>query len=274
MWKAFHHPDISIPVIRRRVGLELLEMLDILGDAAAHGAWAFMRNHRDSDRAAYRKALQRLANQGLVVKHMGLDTPQLHISEAGSNSLSSYFQPEKHWNKTWSGIWYLLVYDVPEVDRTYRNVLRKFLKSQRMGCFQKSIWISAWDIRPQYADLARGAALDAFACLFEARTVLGMRAEQVVNEAWDFEQLYVLQKHFCDVYSDNLELLRSKPEEINVDKLVRLAAEELDAYRAAFARDPLLPSKLLPYSYKGKEAYTLHTEIIKDIRFLLKKPAI
>lgn len=270
MWKTFHHPDISVPVVRRRVSIELLEMLDILGDAAVHGAWAFMRNHRDRDREGYLRAVQRLAKQGLVVKHRGLDTPILQISEAGSDSLAAYFQPEKYWERKWSGVWYMLVYDIPEVDRKYRDMLRKFLKSQRMGCFQKSIWISARDIRPQYADLARGAALDAFACLFEARTVLGMHAEQVVSEAWDFEELYVLQKRFCDVYSENLKLLQVHAKEMTTEKLVRLATEELEAYRMAFVWDPLLPSKLLPYSYQGKAAHALHLELSNLVRIQLK----
>jgi len=43
MWQAFHHPDISLPVVRRRIGLELVEMLDILGDVAIHGGWAFLQ---------------------------------------------------------------------------------------------------------------------------------------------------------------------------------------------------------------------------------------
>jgi len=83
MWKAFHHPDLSFPVVRRRIGLELLEMLGLLGDMAAHGAWAFLRNRSYPNRTAYYQAVDRLAKQGLVVKGQGLDTPQLKITEAG-----------------------------------------------------------------------------------------------------------------------------------------------------------------------------------------------
>ena len=265
MWKAFHHPDLSLPVVRRRIGLELLEMLDLFGDVAAHGAWAFLRNRSYPDRSSYYNAVSRLSKQGLLVKSQGLDTPRLRISEAGSGLLEAYLRPDKWWNRKWNGIWYLLVYDVPEADRPYRNVLRQFLKSQRMGCFQKSVWVTPHDIRPEYSDLEEAASLGVFACLFEARTVLGMPAEKVVRESWDFDALYEVQKRFCNIYEENLQILQEAVC-LDLDTLMRLAAEEMDAYRSAFVMDPLLPSQLLPRDYMGKQAYALHLNLAQSIR--------
>lgn len=265
MWKAFHHPDISLPVVRRRVGMELLEMLDFLGDVAAHGAWAFLRNRSCPNRSSYYNAVSRLSKLGLVVKEQGLDTPRLRISDEGEGTLDTYLHPDKWWNRKWNGIWYLLVYDVPEADRPYRNTLRQFLKRQRMGCFQKSVWITPNDIRPQYSDLQAAAAVEVFACLFEARTVLGMPSEKVVWESWDFDRLYDIQKRFCDIYCENLQILKeaTSPE---LDDLMRLAAEEIDAYHSAFVLDPLLPNQLLPRDYMGKQVYSLHLELAELIR--------
>ncbi|WP_136064023.1 PaaX family transcriptional regulator C-terminal domain-containing protein [Pontiella sulfatireligans] len=265
MWEPFHHADISLPVVRRRIGLELLEMLDVLGDVAIHGAWAFLHNRTYPNRKALDQAIGRLSKQGLVVKRRGLDTPWLELTAGAEESMEAYFHPDKWWNTKWNGIWYLLVYDVPEADRPYRNVLRKFLRRQRMGCFQKSVWITPHDIRPQYADLEEAAAVEVFACLFEARTVLGMPAEKVVWESWDFDQLYDIQKRFCDVYAGNLEILDGLVSP-SLDTLMRLAAEEVDAFRSAFVLDPLLPSQLLPCDYKGKEAFALHQKLTNQIR--------
>lgn len=240
-------------------------MLDVLGDMAAHGAWAFLRNRSYPNRTAYYQAVGRLAKQGLLVKEQGLDAPQLRISQEGTDSLEAYLRPDKWWNRKWNGIWYLLVYDVPETDRSYRNTLRQFLKHQRMGCFQKSVWITPHDIRPQYADLEQGAALGAFACLFEARTVLGMPSERVVWESWDFDVLYNIQKRFCDIYGENLDILQG-PTVPDLDSLMRLAGEEIDAYRSAFVLDPLLPSELLPRDYQGRHACDLHLKLANTIR--------
>ncbi|RKX41955.1 MAG: hypothetical protein DRP64_10590 [Verrucomicrobia bacterium] len=265
MWKSFHHPNVSLPVVRRRIGLELLEMLNLLGEVAVHGAWAFLNNRCYPDHTACVRATDRLSKQGLLVELQGLDTPVLRISDEGSNSLEDYFRPDKWWGKRWNGTWYLLVYDIPEADRPYRNTLRQFLKQQRMGCFQKSVWITSFDIRPQYEDLELAASLGGFACLFEARTVLGMPAEKVVRESWDFDRLFDIQKRFCDIYAENLTLLQT-PVSFELDTLMRLAAEEIDAYRSAFALDPLLPNALLPANYMGKKSYALHLKVIQELQ--------
>jgi len=265
MWKAFHHPDICLPVVQRRLGLELLETLEFLGDMAVHHVHALMRNRSYPNRASYYNAVGRLSKLGLVVRDQGLDTPRLRISEQGAGSLADYLRPDKWWGRKWNGIWYLLVYDVPEADRPYRNVLRRFLRQQRMGCFQKSVWITPRDIRPEYSDLEEAAAVDVFACLFEACTVLGMPSEKVVRESWDFDALYGVQKRFCDIYSENLRILREAVSP-GLDALIRLATEEIDAYRSAFVNDPLLPEGLLPATYMGRQAYSLHLEITSAIR--------
>jgi phenylacetic acid degradation operon negative regulatory protein len=269
MWKAFHHPDISLPVVRRRIGLELLELLEVLGDVAVHGAWAFLQNRTAPNPRALEQATRRLAGQGLLVQRKGLDTPVLKLSDKGESVLADYFRPEKYWNGKWGGIWYLLMYDIPEKDRPYRNVMRQFLKSQRMGCFQKSVWVSSRDIRAGYADLDEAAALGAFACLFEARTVLGMRAEQVVWESWDMDKLYEVQKRYCEVNAQNLEMLEQDIS-YDLETLMQFAAQALDAYRSAFALDPLLQEELLPRDYKGREAHALHCAIAEALRRKLK----
>lgn len=270
MWKSFHHPNISLPVIRRRAGRELLELLDVFGDVSARGAWAFIHNRTGSGRAAYNQAVYRLSKQGLIIKEQGLDTPVLKLSADAERLLEPYFQPERWWNRKWNSIWYLLVYDVPESDRSYRNVLRRFLQNHRMGCFQKSVWVTPHDIRSQYSDLKEAAAVDVFACLFEARTVLGMPSERVVREAWDFERLYDIQNRFCKTYAENLDLLQSATTS-DIDVFVRLATEEMDAFRSAFSLDPLLPNQLLPHGYLGKKAYGLHQKITEALHIKLMR---
>ncbi len=265
MWKAFHHPDISLPVVRRRVGTELLELLEIFGEVTVHGGWAFLHNRTCPDTRSYQRAIRRLSKQGLIVSGRGLDTPRLQISGNGSQQLVAYLHPDRWWRKKWNGIWYMLLYDVPETARSYRNVLRQFLQTQRMGCFQKSVWITPRDIRPQYSDLAEGAALGDFACLFEARTVLGMPSEKVVRDAWDFDDLYAVQKRFCEVYSDNLAFLKEGGA-FEQEILMQMAADEMDAYRSAFVLDPLLPEALLPAHYCGKKAFDIHVKVMEVFR--------
>lgn len=263
-WIHFHHPDISLPVLRRRAGIEIMELLEMSALFLTRGGWALVNQHTYPNRAAFRNASMRLREKGLVAgRSIGGAAPKLMLTEVGRKHIPAYFTPEKYWNRRWSGIWYMLVYDVPEADRKYRDVLRAFLRRMRMGCLQQSVWVSAEDIRPDFDDLCEAGNLDTFAYLLEAQTVLGLSADRIVSNAWNFERLEELQRYFCDVCRQNMELLEeSRP---SAEELAGLIRSSLEAYHGAFGEDPLLPSKLLPKGYAGREAFALHRQLMSRI---------
>lgn len=263
-WVEFHHPDISLPVVRRKIALEVVEMLELAALFMTRGGWAVLNRSCYPNTKAYRNAVYRLKKAGLVVHREGggLETPRLQITPKAQGCLPDYFNPEPHWGKKWNRIWYLLVYDVPEKDRGYRNTLRRFLKQARLGCLQQSVWVTPRDIRPEFDDLVKGAAVDAFAFLFESRTVLGLPGREVVNRAWDMDRLHEIQLRYCETIEQNLERLADGCSEADLGTLMRMG---LQAYHAAFAEDPLLPNALLPRGYQGKRAYELHCRLMAGI---------
>ncbi|MDF7800227.1 PaaX family transcriptional regulator C-terminal domain-containing protein [Pontiellaceae bacterium B1224] len=263
-WISFHHPDVSWPVVRRRAGVEFMELLELTSLFLSRGGWGLINRNCYPNKAAYQNATSRLRKNGLIIhRNDGAETPKLVLSDTGRQLMPFYFDPEKYWNKKWNGIWYLMMYDIPEVDKRYRNVLRKFLKRMRMGCLQKSVWVTPRDIRPDFDDLAKAASLDGFAYLFEARTVLGLPSGRVVEDAWNFDRLFLLQQHYCRMAEINMErLLDAQCSEEDLSQLIRLA---VDAYHSAFCEDPLLPNVLLPTNYLGREALLQHRKLFKLI---------
>ena len=185
-WEGFYHPDLSLPVVRRRVGDELLDLIFGLGELALTRGWSAI-SVDERERATYHSAVYRLKKRGLIVsKGDDLRRPVFALSESGQVYSSMIRRPEKAWNTKWGGRWYILLYDVPESSRSYRDTLRAFLKRLRMGCLQKSVWVTPFDIRPEYSDLVEAARIDAYAHLLEARTVLGQSSAEIVGMAWDF----------------------------------------------------------------------------------------
>lgn len=263
-WARFHHPDISLPVLRRRVGIEILELMEMSALFLTRGGWGLVNQHTYPNRTAFRNASMRLRDKGLVVyRSEGGRSPKLFLADAGRDQVPAYFSPEKYWGRKWNDLWYLLIYDVPEADRKYRNVLREFLKRLRMGGLQQSVWVTPEDIRPHFDDLSQTANIDSFAYLLEARTVLGMSSHQIVASAWDFDRLEMLQEHYCEICEENLSLLeRETPTSEELADLIRAS---LEAYHGAFMVDPLLPSVLLPRGYLGKQAFDLHRRLMSRI---------
>ena len=241
-----------------------MELLDLSAAFLCKGGWGVLNRSCYPSNAAYRTAMSRLRKQGLVAwRETESATPRLKLTDAGRELMPAYFNPEKYWNRSWNKIWYLFVYDVPEANRAYRDVLRQFLRRKRMGCLQQSVWITPQDIRPDFNDLTQVASVDAFAYLFESRTVLGLPNRRVVTDAWNFDRLHQNQAHYCSVMETNLELLRKgKYPPDKIDELLRIS---LDAYHAAMAEDPLLPEKLHPQDYLGKQVHVLNKQFFSEI---------
>jgi DNA-binding transcriptional regulator PaaX len=262
--KWFHHPDLSLPVLRRRATEEFLLLLGELGKAVATRGrsldWGGCYEHRQS----YYNAVGRLLKQGLVAyRRSGGRPPVLLLSPQGRAGRPDFFQPEMFWKKSWTGLWYLLMYDVPESQKSYREVLRRFLQQKRMGCLQRSVWISATDMRPDFDDLCRAAALSDYAFLFESRTVLGLPARAVAARAWNFEPLRERQRWYCERCDELLAASKTGP--IRAREGWAFLREALCAYQWAMERDPLLPRALWPEGYLGPNVVARHRSLMDRI---------
>jgi len=267
-WKSFHHPDWSLPVVRRRASEEWLDILTGIGEIlATRGRSAAWNKTYPTDRA-YRAAMSRLKRNGLLVQtNPKAILPHLVLTETAKQMRPDYQRPEAFWNTKWNGVWYTLIFDVPEKERHYRDTLRRLLKRMRMGCLQKSVWITPRDIRPEYSDLEKSAAVGSVAYLLESRTVLHLDRQEMVQNAWDFRRLQELQSRYLHVFGENVTLLnRSSCSE---EDLMRLLYQESEAYIQAMRLDPLLPSRLLPDDYLGKKVWKLRTRLRSSVAHLL-----
>jgi len=262
--KKFHDPDFSWGVFRRRIGDELLHLfagyVEVLGTRGR--SLIFKNCYPDGHR--YRDAVYRLRKEGLIADRGSLHrAPTLVLTEEGERRLRPEMRPERFWKRRWGGTWYLLMYDVPETERQYRHALRGFLVRLRMGCLQKSVWVSHRDIRPEYGDLLEAAAVGGYAVLMEAQTLLEMEPWRVVEQAWPFDAIRERHCRFDEYAREKLsELSHGKAAKAGIESL---AGEEMLAYREAMRDDPLLPAELYPPDYLGPQVLKLHRELVAEI---------
>ncbi len=264
----WHSADVSFVVARRRVGAELLNLVALYGQGILTlGQGRYFVQDLFPTRAAFRAAVYRLKKAGLLVSEERDGAKRLSVTEPGRAALNVIYRPDKLWRTEWAEHWYLFIYDVPETEREYRNVLRHFLKSQRMGCLQKSVYVTPRDARPAFADLCDGADVADYAYLFRSETVLGMDPMQIVNEAWPWSKLRAQQQMYLDTYMPKLDDLAAHAEPEG--GLPALAREELLSYEAVMADDPLLPRDLLPQDYLGGAVFGAHQAFVAALKALL-----
>lgn len=257
----FSRPDFNLTLVRRRAGDALLDMAVFWGGLAINPAGSLYRGLRGgggrSSSSAYWNAVRRLERQGLLIRpRRGGRSPVLLLTDRARDSRPIELNPAARWDAKWNGRWYLLTYDIPETERRYRTAVRGFLRRQRMGYLQNSVWISAFDIRPVFDDLCRGAALEDFAYVFEARTVLGLASQAIVNASWDLKRVQEVQRWYVAQAERLLD--RIERESLPAAALEQVAREDAACYLAAMREDPLLPASLYPADYLGPRVYKTH----------------
>jgi len=267
IWSDFHHPDWCPTVIRRRLAEDLFSMIAETSVILLTRPRPLWRSYYPTD-TAYRNAMCRLHKSGLIAYcPAGGKMPVLQLTPAGETRVSPACQRRPPWPRSWHGFWYLLTYDVPETNRSYRDVLRIFFRKTRMGCLQKSVWVTPTDIRPVFDDLTRAAGVNTFAFLFESRTVLGRSSQDVVEAAWGMNRVREQQQWYLEIVRENMDRMEtSRP---SPESLHTVAREELSAYMTVMNSDPFLPRPLWPPDYLGEQAWILHREFHHRIASLL-----
>lgn len=262
-WTRFHRPRFSAVHFRRRLTEELLDLIASYGAAMCTRGRSLIGADDRRARCAETLARWRLEKAGLIVTQPdGEGIP--HLSLAPGWSPREVHHPDRCWNQPWSGIWFMLLYDVAEQDRYLRDLLRRFLRRLRMGCFQRSVWISPRDIRPEYADLVRSTGLGLSTHLVEARTATGCTDDSMVRAAWDWNEIAERHRWYLENAREQVE----KTEDCRPSKggCQHLAREEMSAYALSMASDPLLPSALLPGDYLGRKVFAMHRRFLRLLR--------
>ncbi len=258
-----YQPDRSLTVIRRRLTAELLDLTCVAASFLASGGRSSLRPMFGPCNTSMDLAARRLAKAGLIAYRRPYgQSPILTVTPKGHTRSSELLWPERFWNRHWAGHWYVLMYDVPEKERGYRCALERFFHSERMGCLQKSVWLSARDIRPLFDDLDQAAAIRDYAILLAAHPVLGQSPKQLAAQAWDFDGLAERQAAYLDTCAKRTEKANQP---LQLSSALDAARGELFEYLALMQSDPLLPAELLPVNYAGPRVVAAFRNRVKSL---------
>lgn len=183
----------------------------------------------------------------------------IRLTEKGLLVCRPKFDPVERWTREWDGKWRMVIFDVPESDRSLRAKMRRRLTIEGFGCLQKSVWISPSPFGTMIDEL-KGAIVEGSALtLWEASPAAGELPQDMVGEAWKFEEI---GKRW-QALAEHLELAKF-PDKLGRD-LWEWMATERQLTRACLESDPFLPESLLPPDYAGKAVWKKRTETLAHI---------
>jgi phenylacetic acid degradation operon negative regulatory protein len=224
------------------------------------------RNLTDSYESwAYRKGLLRqvttLEEQRLVERdHYSPNDRLYRLTEQGRLHALGGRDPHAQWSRHWDGRWRLVLFDVPMGENAQRERLRRYLRANVFGCLQGSVWVTPDPVYREREALAGGTVDVARLLLMEARPCAGESDTEIVASAWDFEKInHRYMCHMSVLDQCPLEPLHSRAAAL---ALQRWAAAERESWLKAVAIDPLLPERLLPPNYLGRQAWRRRVKVL------------
>ncbi|MFI9629418.1 PaaX family transcriptional regulator C-terminal domain-containing protein [Streptomyces sp. NPDC052042] len=166
----------------------------------------------------------------------------------------------------WDRQWHMVVYSVPEPERSLREQLRKKLAWFGFGPLSSAVWLSPHDRTDQVlAAFAEQPAVQLDT--FRSRSA-GLGADlDIAARAWDLERLDEEYAGLLEVYRPRLPRYRAgvlTGREALVER-TRLVHD----YRLIPFRDPDLPPELLAAGWHGRPAH----EVFLEAHDLLRAPA-
>lgn len=257
--------DVGYEVLLTVVGLAATSLRP--GIRNAEFVARALDRHRDHVRA-----LARLEEAGAVERNRADGV--VRLTRLGHLRLHGGRDPASEWERPWDGRFRVITFDVPRARRRERHELWRWLRRNRFGNLQGSVWISP-DPLPEVSDLARELQLDpGDFFLFTAEPEPGQPPAQLAARAWDFTPVNKAWTAYLKSAPSIHRRLIGKPRQRpDIDDARQWIAEERRLWNAALALDPLLPAPLHPPDYKGPSAWDLHRTILEAAASLLISPA-
>lgn len=151
--------------------------------------------------------------------------------------------------------WALVVFSVPETERSRRHLLRSRLTWLGFGSDAPGVWIGPRRLMPAARGMLLDLGLERYVDLYEAAYTGFGDARQLVERCWDLAELRRRYSAFLVQWEPVLAAARESDPDEGAAFTEYLAA--LDQWRGLPFLDPGLPSDLLPPGWEGHAASAL-----------------
>ncbi len=190
-----------------------------------------------------RRALDQLKSKGWIKR-------DLHVTREGQKRLATFIPEPRKYPKRWSGIWYLISFDIPERLSWKRTNLRASLRRMGFGMLHESLWITPYNFLGDAQEHCKAERLAEYVLPATSKEVGTRASKELANRVWKLEELnrkYAKWINACNEGSADLEQ----------------EFELIFSYSALLRRDPFLPKPLLPSPWYGERAHALFVKRVR-----------
>ena len=200
-----------------------------------------------------RGALAKLKSLGYAQKNQEDDEISYKITDKGEKYFDDILIELKN-HKKWDNKWHLVMFDIPEKDRSTRDKLRRGLNSFGMGILQASVWISASDIKDKVFNLTERLKLGSAVRYFEVSSTPSLN-QQIIQKAWNLPEINLaLEKFIKNAQHIIKSMGKGNGDRYNAKKLIF-------EYALILKKDPKLPEEFIQKNELRHQAHEIYLKL-------------
>ncbi|WP_138494577.1 PaaX family transcriptional regulator C-terminal domain-containing protein [Paenibacillus pinistramenti] len=199
-----------------------------------------------------RNALTRLKKDGYI------ESParsSYAITGQGRTFLGTINRKPLLYGQPWDRKWHWVLFEIPESERSRRDVFRSSLLELGYASLYKSVYLSPWDHAREALELAAAAQVQSYVTITEGSILHNEITPEQAVQLWRLDHLH-------QTYGERVEWFRAEFQP-KAAKLLQADPEDGLPLFAAFLElgdvnselgllDPMLPDELLPSGWLGK----------------------
>lgn len=202
------------------------------------------------------RLLERMQQEKFLQRHGRGQNAVFSITATGYERIREP-SPKTSWDTPWDHSWRVVTFDLPMARQKDRYPLWRALRAHKLGLLQRSVWIWPHPLEPILREIIRAEGIPECFCGFESRRVFLCTDQEIVQSAWDWEEIH--RRHRSYLQHPRLDAREARRAR-TLAELTRLARIEREAFSYAFSLDPLLPQVLWPKGYQGPQIAAAHRE--------------
>lgn len=239
--------------IRDRILLGIAFALDSLDEARLLGGavpqmyknlygWVPLRYKRENLYAAVSYSLK----TGFIEKVVKDGIPVFRLTSRGKNRIVRDFPLFRFQDQKWDGFWTVLFFDIREVERFIRDLLREDLKTLTFVMAQRSTYVTPHNIVADLKEYLGFTGLSDEVIVFRSKKIFGGDEKKWARKLWKLDRLNRAYKSILADWEKSKGMLDDEKKEV-VNRLK-------NQFFRAVAVDPFLPRELLPEDWVGIKA--------------------
>jgi phenylacetic acid degradation operon negative regulatory protein len=226
------------------------DVLDTAGDFTYHSySYLYASVGKSYRKESVDKAISGLAEEGFLEKN---ERGEIRLTITGAGIKKRLYQERQ---KKWDGKWRVVFFDIPEDRREIRDDLRSELKKLGFGRWQRSAWLTPFDITKELNSYLREQDLSGLVQIVVGERFGESSDRDFAAKVWPLDEINNRYQHLLSGWSAELK------KESTAEERLEATAVFQNQYFDILTDDPQLPEELLPTNWVGKQAAELFDKL-------------